>query len=691
MGKRYDAVRAALPIGEWARANLKPSGNGQYCCPVCGSGTHGRADSDGALTVYPATNTWYCFAHTGGGDVVDLIAAQRGVGASEALEIAEREAGIESPSPNGYGWNDTITATSAGKPAAKPKQSDEKPDEPADYSTGRNKWAARLKGYKAAYKGSPAEKYATGRGFSAAEAEAFGFGWDGYMKRLTMPDPVNEWFFVGRSVEWDALHDTPGYKGARLFNPPKEEVGPRPAFNLAAFESGAPVVFVVEGPMDALTLTACGFHASALCGSGNANAIAQMGKTGYSGVVAVALDNDATGDAKRDKVVSDLRAQGLKAYPAKFPAGVKDANELFRRGADGRAALTRHMAEEAERVAYEAGEGETDLRKGLADYGVKNPADVAAAVFSLSDYVEPVPTGIPSLDRALDGGLRRGVIVLGAISSLGKTTLALQIADGIAACGRPVLFVTIEQSAAELVSKSLCRLMAAEGHTVTSTSMNSRERRAQWGEDKAAALEKSVKWYTKFVAPNLHIMEKDVPPTVAEIAQAARKIEGYAGRAPVVFVDYLQLVRSDNERDDEKRATDKAMTAFKKLSNDLSAPVFVISSLNRASYSGYISMESFKESGAIEYGADVLMGLQPYGIMETLDGVADGKKKDAAKKIMRETKGGVERLCEIRILKNRNGATPDEGIPLTFLPIPATFYDGAGVARVARGNVVPVC
>ena len=77
----------------------------------------------------------------------------------------------------------------------------------------------------------------------------------------------------------------------------------------------------------------------------------------------------------------------------------------------------------------------------------------------LEDADDPIPTGIRVLDNALGGGLKRGLIMLGAVSSVGKTTLLNMIADNWLPSGKPVLFVTIEQSARELTAKSLSRRM----------------------------------------------------------------------------------------------------------------------------------------------------------------------------------------------------------------------------------------
>lgn len=64
-----------------------------------------------------------------------------------------------------------------------------------------------------------------------------------------------------------------------------------------------------------------------------------------------------------------------------------------------------------------------------------------------------IPTGYERLDKRLDGGLYSGLYVMGALSSLGKTTLALQIADSIAKAGTDVFFYSLEMAAEEITAK----------------------------------------------------------------------------------------------------------------------------------------------------------------------------------------------------------------------------------------------
>ena len=94
---------------------------------------------------------------------------------------------------------------------------------------------------------------------------------------------------------------------------------------------------------------------------------------------------------------------------------------------------------------------------------------------------------------------------------------------------------------------------------------------------------------------------------------------------------------------------------LKRISRDYKKPVIAISSLNRQSYSKKISMEAFKESGAIEYSSDVLIGLQLKGVGTPNFDVDTAKSKNP-------------REIELVILKNRNGQTGKK-VTYNFYPM----------------------
>ena len=123
------------------------------------------------------------------------------------------------------------------------------------------------------------------------------------------------------------------------------------------------------------------------------------------------------------------------------------------------------------------------------------------------------------------------------------------------------------------------------------------------------------------------------------------------GKPPVVFIDYLQMVAAPEgmESATDKQTTDRKILACKVMSRELGTPVIAISSLNRKSYYAPMALDSFKESGSIEYSADVVLGLQ-FPIMEQVKKEEDGRKVEQYVK-----ENTAVREVEVKILKNRNG------------------------------------
>src|SRR5690606_222457 len=99
----------------------------------------------------------------------------------------------------------------------------------------------------------------------------------------------------------------------------------------------------------------------------------------------------------------------------------------------------------------------------------KQLKELGSASLLIDEFIEEInknmntsgiSTGFDNLDQSLGGGLYAGLYTLGAISSLGKTTLALQIADNIAANGYEVIFFSLEMALAEVLAKSFSRISA---------------------------------------------------------------------------------------------------------------------------------------------------------------------------------------------------------------------------------------
>ena len=80
----------------------------------------------------------------------------------------------------------------------------------------------------------------------------------------------------------------------------------------------------------------------------------------------------------------------------------------------------------------------------ISEEKVKGTLELMRGKIEAGNAPTIISTGFPHLDEKIDGGLRAGLYVIGAISSLGKTSFCIQLADNIAKAGKPVLFVSLE-------------------------------------------------------------------------------------------------------------------------------------------------------------------------------------------------------------------------------------------------------
>ena len=210
-------------------------------------------------------------------------------------------------------------------------------------------------------------------------------------------------------------------------------------------------------------------------------------------------------------------------------------------------------------------------------------------------------TGFENIDRLI-GCLYPGLYVLGAISSLGKTTFVHQLGDQLAREGDHVLFFSLEQSRFEMVTKGMSRLTAQENLKTAVSAIDIRQGVL------TDTVRRAAETYAGF-AKYETIIECDFNTTIETIVGTVEEYIRQRHVVPVVIVDYLQIIQP-LERGSTKDAVDGHVKALKKLQVNYDLVLIVISSLNRQNYLTPIDFESFKESGGIEYTADVIWGLQ---------------------------------------------------------------------------------
>ncbi len=304
-----------------------------------------------------------------------------------------------------------------------------------------------------------------------------------------------------------------------------------------------------------------------------------------------------------------------------------------------------------------------ELRQGLLRKAQMKAFMETAFEEQVNQYAarETISTGYDNLDGYI-GGLVPGLYVLGAGSGVGKTTFCLQMADNIAASGHDVVYFAMEQNQLELASKSISRLAAQISGVKTEddrniiTSMKIRQR-AIPAESKAI-YEQAKNRYIEEIAPRLEIVHGDFRTGTTKIISYIDEYRRMRnGAKPVIFIDYLQVLEPPEETPknaDRRKQIDDIMFALKNYSEEM--PIFVISSLNRSNYTARIDYEAFKESGNIEYTAEVIFGLQMKCINEdsTFDSATETKTGEKRRKIASEMEK-EPREVELVCLKNRYG------------------------------------
>lgn len=261
-------------------------------------------------------------------------------------------------------------------------------------------------------------------------------------------------------------------------------------------------------------------------------------------------------------------------------------------------------------------------------------------------------TGFKNLDDITS--LYPGLYVIGGLSTLGKTTFIHQMTDQMAERGEHILFFSLEMATLELVTKSLARLTVHDNKGVNlSNGVSSLDIRLNnLPGNKAEAVGKAINDY-EHISKRFNIIEGNFNTNINSIRDYARQYIRDNKVKPIIVVDYLQIIPGDENSFSDKEKVDKIVTGLKQLSRDENITIIVVSSLNRSNYLTPIDFESFKESGGIEYTADVVWGLQLQAIHEEIfNGTQKIKEK---REVINEAKKSNPRKIELVCLKNRNG------------------------------------
>ena len=246
------------------------------------------------------------------------------------------------------------------------------------------------------------------------------------------------------------------------------------------------------------------------------------------------------------------------------------------------------------------------------------PTDGASLFDAFLDKIQtekyrPIETGMTDLDRLLGGGImRQGLIMLGAAPGMGKTTLAQQIFETMAKNGTEVLYFNLEMSREQLLARSISREISKNGINLTAAQIL---RGYEWSSLQRRKIEEAAAEYRKTIAPNMLYnpggdggnIIPTIPAIMGALHGAGDRAKAEGKQSPVAVIDYLQLIQSEG-REDQGETIKKAVAAFKQYAIDYETFVFVIMANNRMSNaSGHATMESGRDTSAIEYSADILL------------------------------------------------------------------------------------
>lgn len=586
-------------IIERGKDHLTPDKSGKgFICPICGSGS-GRKGTGITTKDGVHFTCWAgCFTNA---DIIDIIGLETGAtDYNSKLEAAAAKYNITiegyrrttpqedfAPAYQKQAENERITQQSIHNNTYTSQDTQEAEPDYTSFFLQANR---------------DIDKTDYHRGLTLETLNRFKVGFVASWKHPKAPPQVeaSPRLIIPTSKHSYLARDTRAELTAEQMKYSKSKVGKVRIFNGKAIYTASKPVFIVEGELDALSIIDVGGEAVALGSTANKRALLTMLESQKpSQPLIIAMDNDEAGSKANRELTEGLERLNIPFYRLDIAQPYKDANEAL--NAD-RAAFTAAV-EQAENIEAETLEAEREQLKR------------EAVLYSLQSFIKDIeeskraafiPTGFSNLDSLLDGGLYAGLYVVGAISSLGKTTFCLQIADQIAQSGQDVLIFSLEMARNELIAKSVSRLTLIEdmerngstAHAKTTRGIMTGTRYAGYSQTEKSLIQAAVTAYGNY-AKSIYITEGMGNVGVEEIRDKVQKHIKITGKAPVVLIDYLQIIAPADMRATDKQNTDKAVLELKRLSRDYGIPVIGISSFNRDNYTAPVNLASFKESGRI--------------------------------------------------------------------------------------------
>ena len=273
---------------------------------------------------------------------------------------------------------------------------------------------------------------------------------------------------------------------------------------------------------------------------------------------------------------------------------------------------------------------------------LQSTLEVIEELEASGNEITGLATGYRDLDTMLAGLHPANLLIVAARPSMGKSTLALNVASNIAMDGGTVAVFSMEMSKEEIIQRMLCSVGRVDSMALRTGQLDARG----WQRVVNAA----SKMY-----PAPVFIDDSASITVTDIRAKSRRLKRQQGLSLIV-VDYIQLMQGRN-RENRQQEIAEISRNLKNLARELDIPIIAVSQLNRgleAREDKRPRLGDLRESGAIEQDADIVLFIYRHEYYYPDDP---------------ESKG----LAEVNVAKHRAGATGK--VDMTFLPRYTLFAD----------------
>ena len=637
------------------RAKTFAGGYPTYICEECGNGS--GKDGDGlTVTEYDWGFNYRCFKEGKNYTAVDLIAAHFCYDAETTAGLAETARKAKEL----FSWlaDDSECVEKPKVDAQNPPENEKhEPEKKPVQEKPKNDYSAEI---KIAQDNLPEFIQSVGgrwRGLSLETLKKFGCGFNpewlniparkipNATKTPRLIIPTSKFHYLARLTE---PHEK--FQSAKDFQYLNEKihVGEKEIFG--EILEKAEFVIVVEGEIDAMSIwqVSGGKYSVIACGgtSGKNKAKeylkAQFGNLKEKPSIIILFDNDS--NLAGQKAAKEFSAE-LKELD--FQTAIEfidekkdyDINEILQSEGE------KILAEKVEKVL-------TDAQDKIGQAKMKNLGEKSG--FVLQDYFryffrEDIEkndeygkrkTGFSNLDE--NQIFLPGLYVIGGLPGIGKTTFVWQMLEQLALNGETCIYCGYEMSKLELFSKTFSRRLFSQGKKEL-TSADIRRGKFDKSDKKVCELLNSL----DNDPSDLRILELE-NENADDLIEKLKNICANLEFPPIIAIDYLQIIPLPKNNDSLKSGIDYTVKKFKDFQRKTGTTFIVISSFNRQNYSSSVSFKSFKESGGIEYAADVVWGMQ-----------FDLKGQNPNDETIDLARKKYPREIELKCLKNRSGGFYD--------------------------------